>query len=207
MGAIRFLTSNKKKAEDFATFGFEIMEFDKEIPEVLSPDVETVALHKARMTGLTNIAVEDTSLHVEGAGFFGTQIKHVYDEVKDSEEYDGRMALWKIAICMKRDGKFYVASGELEGTLRYPALDYGYHFDRIFAVRSKDGSEKRFEDLSEDEKTEIGPRFVAARKMALAIESGDFSNLKEIDERDVKDWSGGFQEEACSNDRRRKKGL
>lgn len=193
---IYFLTSNKKKAEDFTHFGLGVKEFHTEIAEILSPDVELVVLHKARDTGMNNIVVEDTSLEVEGADFFGTLIKHVYEEVKDDESFNGKKATWKVSICMKKDDNFYISTGVLEGILKYPSLDFGYHFDRIFAVPVEiEGKTtyKQFELISHQEKLEIGPRFQALKKLTDALKSNDYSKLLKIPVSDVNNWTGEYQ--------------
>lgn len=193
-----FLTSNKKKAEDFTHFGLGVKEFHTDIEEVLSPEVETVVLYKAKDTGLNNILVEDTSLEVEGADFYGTQIKHVYDEVKDDESFNGKKAIWRVSICMRKDDFFYISTGVLEGILKYPALDTGYHFDRIFAVETKEGY-RQFELFSHEEKMEIGPRFQAIKKLVHALETNDYSQLRKIAVLDVKEWEGEYQIENNKN--------
>ena len=194
---VYFLTSNKKKAQDFQAFGLGVKEFHTEIPEVLSPDVEVVVLHKARDTQLNNIVVEDTSLEVEGAEFFGTQIKHVYEKVAEDESFHGKKALWKVSLCMKKDDNFYIATGQAHGILMYPALDTGYHFDRIFAVPFK-GHYTQFELLPMEQKVITGARFQALRKLTRALQTHDYSDLKVIAANEVENWNGVYQEENTS---------
>ncbi len=191
---IFFLTSNPKKAQDFSSFGFNVKKFDLEIIEVLSPDVETVALYKSRDTNLNQTLVEDTSLDVEGAAFFGTQIKHVYDDIKHDDSYNGKQAVWRISICYKNDDKYYIATGELKGILKYPMLDHGYHFDRIFAVE-KDGEYNQYELLTPEEKFMYGPRFQAMRKLEHAIKTNDFSDILVVEEKNILNWEGDYQVE------------
>lgn len=197
---IKFLTSNTKKAKDFVDFGLGVQEFNTEIAEVLSPNVETVVLYKAKDTGLNNIVVEDTSLSVEGTDFWGTQIKHVYDEIKENSQFNKHAAIWEVSLCMKKDDFYYIATGKTEGILKYPALDFGYHFDRIFAVYDNTQKEYlQFELLSADEKLEVGPRFKALRKLTNALKMNDFSQLKVIHEKDVPDWEEQYQVEKTTN--------
>lgn len=192
---IKFLTTNPKKAKDFTDFGLGVQSFDKEILEVLSPDVEIVALYKAKDTGLNNIVVEDTALSVEGAGFFGTQIKYIYERIKDDESFNYHKTVWEVSLCMKKDDYFYIATGRTEGVLKYPALDIGYHFDRIFAIKTQDNQYQQFELFSPEEKLEIGPRFKALRLLTQALKNNDYSELKVIHEKDVPKWSGDYQED------------
>lgn len=194
INSVCFLTSNKKKAEDFTRFGLGVKEFSDEIIEVLSPDVETVVLYKAKDAKLNNIVVEDTSLEVEDADFYGTQIKHVYEEVKEDNSFNGKKAIWRVSICMKKDDYFYISTGELDGILKYPALDYGYHFDRIFAVW-KENNFIQFEDFSQEEKMEIGPRYQAIKKLVHALNTNDFSQLRKIHVNEVPEWMGEYQVE------------
>lgn len=197
---IKFLTSNTKKVLDFTNFGLGVQEFTTEISEVLSPNVETVVLYKAKDTKLNNIVVEDTSLSVEGTDFWGTQIKHVYDEIKDNSQFNGNKAIWEVSLCMKKDDNFYIATGRAEGILKYPALDIGYHFDRIFALYDDDKKDYvQFELLSPNTKLDIGPRFQALRLLTQALKTNDFSQLTVINEKDVVDWQGEYQIEKKPN--------
>ncbi len=188
---IHFLTSNAKKAIDFKSFGFSVKEFHTEIPEVQSNDVETVALYKARDTLFNNIVVEDTSLNIDGAPFPGTDIKHVFEEIMHDDSYHGRRASWKICLCMKKDDYFYLSVGETVGELKYPMVD-GYHFEKIFSIDAN-GKRKHFAQLTEQERLEFGPRYIALKKMAEAIHSNDFSNLKKVHINDISNWTGKYQ--------------
>lgn len=192
---IKFLTTNPKKAKDFTDFGLGVQAFDKEILEVLSPDVEIVALYKAKDTQLNNIVVEDTALTVDGAEFFGTQIKYVYESIKDDENFNNHKTVWEVSLCMKKDEHFYIATGRTEGILKYPALDIGYHFDRIFAIKNKHNEYQQFELFSPEEKQIIGPRFKALRLLTQALKNNDYSQLKVIHEKDVPDWKSSYQED------------
>lgn len=194
MDKIYFLTSNQKKAQDFLQFGFGVKEFNQEIIEIKSPDVKEVALYKALDTGLDNIVVEDTSLMVEGAHFWGTDIKHVYEEIQNNSQYDNHRALWQVALCMKKQDKLFISVGDLHGQLKYPALDKGYHFERFFAV-NLNNQLIQFENLTNEQKLNMSPRFKALRKMKKAIESKDYSELIAIEQKKVQPWNGDYQQE------------
>lgn len=189
---IKFLTTNPKKAKDFTDFGLGVQAFEKEIIEVLSPDVEIVVLYKAKDTGLDNIVVEDTALCVEGSDFMGTQIKHVYEQLGD-DKFNGHKTTWEVSLCMKSGEHFYIATGRTEGILKYPALETGYHFDRILAIKNKDNQYQHFELYSPEEKLNIGPRFKALRLLTQALKTEDYSQLKVIHEKDVPNWQGEYQ--------------
>lgn len=191
---IYFLTTNAQKAADAARLGLASKAFELEIPEVLSPNVEEVVLYKAKDTGLDNVIVEDTSLDVEEADFLGTEIKHVYEEIKNNDFYHDRRATWRVSLCFKHNDNYYISTGELNGRLRYPALEYGYHFNRIFTLLHK-GERHYFEDLPEAVKMERGPRFIALKKLTDALNSNDFSSLRQIPAAEVKDWAGEYQVE------------
>lgn len=195
---INFLTTNAKKAKDFQEFGFGVQEFDKEIPEILSQNVELVVLHKAKDTGLNNIVVEDTSLHIEGADFLGTEIKHYFEIIKKNEDFHYKKASWKISLCLKHEDSYYISSGITNGILMYPASPTGYNFETIFAIKDKNNQFKHFENLTNEEKLEKNPRFKALRKLIYAIENNDFQKFKIYKERDIQDWKGLYQEEKNS---------
>jgi inosine/xanthosine triphosphate pyrophosphatase family protein len=189
---INFLTSNKKKASDFQSFGFGVKEFLEEIPEIKSENVLEVALHKAKDTGLNNVVVEDTALYIKGLDFYGTDIKHLYDEIKSNNSYDGYQACWMVCLCMKKDNIYYLASGELNGKLNYPGVTNGYHFENILAVE-KNGSYVPFPSLSKEEQHELSPRYQALKKLAHAIKNEDYTNLIQINANNVKTWHGEYQ--------------
>lgn len=192
-----FITSNQKKARDFTTKGFSTRDFEYEIPEILDNDVEKVVLYKAHDTKPTDIIVEDTSLYVENAPFMGTEIKHVYEVIKDDASYNGRAATWKVSLCLKTNGNYLISTGSLDGILKYPLCDTGYHFDRIFAVN--DGKEyKHFELLTDEEKHVLGPRFQAIQKLVDALDTNDYSKLTVVKESDILPWLGDYQEENIS---------
>lgn len=196
---IAFLTTNPKKAEDFISHGFSVQAFESEIPEVLSENVETVVLYKALDAKLNNIVVEDTSLTVQGAEFFGTQIKHVYEEIKTNTGFHQHHALWQVSLCMRKDDVFYQATGELSGILKYPAAIKGYHFDRIFAINPNPLQERdkndyvHFEMLTQEQKFSMGPRFQAMKKLIHALDNNDFSQLKITHVKDIQPWEGEYQ--------------
>lgn len=191
---IIFLTSNPQKAKDFSHYGFIAKEFNQELLEVLAPDVETVAMYKAKDTGLDGIVVEDTALYVDGAQFLGTEIKHVYDEIKTDSAFNERKAVWKVSLCMKMDDTYYLSTGIKEGKLKYPVCQTGYHFDKIFAVEMN-GVYKHFEELSLEEKMSHGPRFKALKQLKDAIETNNFSKLIVVPGSEVSDWGGEYQVE------------
>lgn len=189
-----FLTSNQKKAEDFKFYGFGVKNFDSEIKEVKCPHTDIIALYKAKDTGMNNIIVEDTGLFVAEAPFCGTEIKYVYENIKDDVRYDGVQATWTVAICVKTETEFLVATGHTQGILRYPGLPDGYHFETIFAV-DDNGVEKRFCELTMDERVKHGPRYKALDKLRHALDTGDFSALMRVSEKNLPTWKGTYQED------------
>lgn len=191
---INFLTSNKKKANDFQAFGFGVQEFSIEVPEIKSDNVLQVAMFKAKDTGLNNIVVEDTALYIEGVDYFGTDIKHVYDEIKNNDSHDGANACWMICLCLKKDDAYYLVSGELNGKLSYPGVTNGYHFENLLAIE-KNGKYVPYPSLSKEEQNQLNPRFKALNKLAQAINNNDYSDLLKISESSVKEWNGEYQVE------------
>lgn len=189
-----FLTSNIKKAEDFKKYGFGVKEFKEEIKEVQCPHSDVISMYKANDTGLNNIMVEDTGLYVEGAPFCGSEIKYVYEHIKDDDSYHGREARWVVAICLKTPTHFYVAQGITDGVLNYPAKDYGYHFERIFAV-DVNGEKKVFSDLTDEERDVYNPRFKALRVLKEALETNDFSRVFTVKKSSLPEWRGSYQED------------
>ncbi len=191
---INFITSNAKKASDFKTFGFGVKEFPIETPEIKDENVETVALHKARDTNLNGIVVEDTALYVEGSHFFGTDIKHVYEEISNNETYEGHKAVWKICLCMKKNGNYYLSIGELEGILKYPKTEEGYHFEKILAVKINN-EYLHYSQLSIKKQQQLSPRFKALHKLSFALKNNNFNSLIQFKEEEILNWQGEYQVE------------
>jgi inosine/xanthosine triphosphate pyrophosphatase family protein len=189
-----FLTSNVKKASDFKKFGFGVKNFDKEIKEIKSPHTDIISLYKAKDTGLTNIIVEDTGLYVEGANFCGSEIKYVYEHIKDDDAYHGSSARWVVAICLKTETEYLVAQGITEGVLSYPASKEGYHFERIFAVNIN-GKNKLFSELNEEERTAHNPRYKALEILKRAVEHENYLNLFRVPVNRIHEWIGEYQED------------
>lgn len=194
MNEYHFLTSNVKKAEDFKKYGFGVQEFKTEIKEVQCPHTNVIAMYKANDTGLNNIMVEDTGLYVEGAPFCGSEIKYVYEHIKDDASYEGSFARWTVAICLKTETDFYVAEGITDGVLQYPASEQGYHFERIFAV-NVDGKKKLFSELTDEERDIHNPRFKALRTLRDALNHGDYSRIFKIEKSHLPEWVGEYQED------------
>ena len=194
-----FITSNQKKAQDFTIKGFSTRAFDYDVPEILDEDVEKVVLYKAHDTLSNDIIVEDTSLYVEDAPFMGTEIKHVYDVIKDDSSYHGRKAIWKVSLCLKTNDTYIISTGTLDGILKYPMCETGYHFDRIFAV-PEDNQFTHFELLTFEQKHILGPRFQAIHKLVEALDTNKYSKLKVIKENQIQPWIASYQEEKTAND-------
>lgn len=189
-----FLTSNAKKASDFKYFGFGVKNFEKEIKEIKCPHTDVIALYKAKDTGLNNIIVEDTGLFVENSPFCGTEIKFVYEHIKNDMTYDGRFADWMVAICLKTETDFLVATGVTRGVLRYPGFEHGYHFESIFAI-DDNNVEKRFCDLTMEERVVFGPRYKALDKLRKALDTNDYSELLRVSDKSLPEWKGTYQED------------
>ncbi len=191
---IKFITSNEKKASDFKLFGFIVQEFQSEVPEIKSNDVETVAVYKAKDSGLNNIVVEDTALYVEGSHFFGTDIKHVCEEIQNDPSHHGFPATWKLSLCLKKDDYFYISTGELVGKLHYPPIEEGYHFEKFFAIETDKGL-VHYPLLDTHTRQEISPRYIALRKLHHAIMTEDFSELKKVHVSEIPEWDSDYQVE------------
>ena len=78
----KFLTTNEQKARDFKNAGFAVENNPNEVSEILSDNVELVALYKAFDTNVENSIVEDTCLNIENSYFLGTQIKDYWQELE-----------------------------------------------------------------------------------------------------------------------------
>lgn len=192
-----FLTSNAQKAVDFTNFGFAVKNFERDIKEIKSRHTDVISIYKAKDTGLSNIIVEDTGLFVKDAPFCGTEIKYLYEHIKNNQTYDGRAANWTVAICVKTENEFLVATGNTVGLLRYPAVSYGYHFESIFALNDGE-KERRFCDLNLEEKIIFSPRYKALKKLVYALDNDDYSEMLRVSCNSLPEWEGKYQSEEIS---------
>jgi inosine/xanthosine triphosphate pyrophosphatase family protein len=200
---LHFLTSNPVKATAFTYWGFNVKEFHVDIPEVSSPLVEEVALHKARDTGLNNIIVEDTALYIKDCEYNGTDIKHVYHELLTNTKYDNHPTKWTVCLCLKTEDHFLIAQSSLHGYMKYPAIEQGYHFEKFFAIHY-DNKLTHFGEIDEKTRFILSPRYKALEILNHAIETNDFSELLIIPNKNVKDWKGEYQIEKPANVKKNK---
>lgn len=187
-----FLTTNATKAKDFGSRGFQVKEFDREIKEVLSPSVQEVVLYKSKETNMPNVIVEDTSLKIEKAHFFGTQIKDYWSQVEFDENFHNRKAVWEVSVCLSTENKYYIATGKTDGILQYPPMENAYHFNKVFSVQYNEEI-KHFGALSSQIREQFSPRIKAIDNLKKALLSEDFSNILVYDKKDIPEWSGLYQ--------------
>ena len=188
-----FLTTNATKTKDFQKHGFTVKAFEKEVKEILSPYVEEVVLHKSKDTDLVNVIVEDTALRIEGADFFGTQIKDYWEHVEFDDSLHMRPTVWEVSVCLATEDKYYVATGRTHGFLVYPVMEDAYHFNKVFSVEHE-GDIRHFGSLTPEDRQVFSPRIKAIEILKHALQNEDFSSLMIINKENVKNWEGAYQE-------------
>ena len=130
----KFLTTNEQKARDFKNAGFAVENNPNEVSEILADNVELVALYKSYDTNVDNSIVEDTCLNIEDSYFLGTQIKDYWQELEKDSSFHMKKATWIVSLCLQHKNNFYISTEKTDGILMYPALEHGYHFNKIFTV-------------------------------------------------------------------------
>jgi non-canonical purine NTP pyrophosphatase (RdgB/HAM1 family) len=167
-----FVTGNPHKlAEARRVTGLAIDSVEMDLPEIQSLNVGPILTAKAEAAWQhvqRPVIVEETSLELAALnGFPGPLVKWMLEAVE--AEGLARTAI-KLGdprakvVCMlfyNDDGKMLGAWGECEGTLVLPARGTrGFGWDPVFVP---DGSSRTFGEMTEDEKTELGPRGKAWR--------------------------------------------
>lgn len=190
---VKFLTSNVVKAKTLKEMGIGVANFDKDIPEIKSIDVQEIATHKANDTGLNNILVEDTAFELVGTDFYETQIKQLFKFIEFEDSLKGQPVVWKVALAWKINENIFVSQANLEGELFYPAVSKGYNFERILRIKH-DGKDYMFPELPEEVLERIHPRVLAAQQLIDAVKNNDYSKLTKVDVKDIV-WDGDYQPE------------
>lgn len=190
---VKFLTSNVVKAKTLKEMGIGVANFDKDIPEIKSIDVQEIATHKANDTGLNNILVEDTAFELVGTDFYETQIKQLFKFIEFEDSLKGQPVVWKVALAWKINENIFVSQANLEGELFYPAVSNGYNFERILRIKH-DGKDYMFPELPEEVLERIHPRVLAAQQLIDAVKNNDYSKLTKVDVKDIV-WDGDYQPE------------
>lgn len=105
MSAFKLVTSNEHKLREFQRMGLSDISIEKgrDLREVASPDIATVALYKSLEAGPGTI-IEDTAFNLlrPQAGWIGTDIKWNLDNIK---KYDREKAVWTVCLA-KNDGTY-----------------------------------------------------------------------------------------------------
>ncbi|MBN2142817.1 RdgB/HAM1 family non-canonical purine NTP pyrophosphatase [Candidatus Woesearchaeota archaeon] len=183
---IYFVTGNINKLEEIKKIlsDFDLEQIDLDLPE-LQGEPEDIAMEKARIacerTGKT-VFVDDTCLVFEAwNGLPGPYVKHFLDKLgvpglyKMLEPYDNKRAYAQATIGYCAPGKEPLAFiGRVDGSIVPPAGESGFRFDKIF---KPDGHDRRFSEMTMEEKNEISHR----RRSAEAFKEWLEGNRKDND--------------------------
>jgi non-canonical purine NTP pyrophosphatase (RdgB/HAM1 family) len=176
-----FVTGNPHKlAEARRVTGMKLEAFEMELPEIQSLDVGPILDAKAeaawRQVGRP-VVVEETSLELEALhGFPGPLVKWMLEAIgpegiaQTALKLDDPRA--KVVCLLRYRGQGgpptepgragFLARGECTGRLVLPARGtHGFGWDPVF---QPDGHFRTFGEMSDAEKTEIGPRGRAWRR-------------------------------------------
>lgn len=206
MNNVYFLTNNTTKAEHFKSFGLSVKPFNEEIKEILSNNVEQVALYKSLDANINNSVVEDTALYLKGHNFYGTQIKYAYDYLSTAIEFHDHEAFWEVCLAYKHDDVIDLFKARLNGVLKYPACNKGYHFENIFCVQYN-GEYINFHNLPIQLQNNFSPREHALKlfynnvfnkennKEKIETNKLISTKIKTIKIKDILEWKGAYQDD------------
>lgn len=169
---VLFITTNRNKVEEAkAVLGMDVVQVDKEYPEIQGSSEEVVLFAMDILREGEPFIVEDTSLHIEALGGFpGPFASYVQKTIGNTgvlklmEGVQNRAAFFETCIGLKHDGK-KIFKGRCYGSVALePRGSCGFGFDPIFIP---EGEERTFAEMSLQEKSRISHRakaFIALRE-------------------------------------------
>lgn len=176
---VYFVTGNEMKAREVARIMPGIERISLDLPEIQSLDPQEVIKEKLseahRLEPDKILVVEDVTYSVKGLGELpGTLVKWFVTSVGPAGIYemvgskDPETIVCANLGLVKPSGEMMFFTGEIKGKTVSPAGGEGFHFDSIFMP---DGHEKRFAEMTREEKDAISHRFKAWQKLAREFNS------------------------------------
>jgi XTP/dITP diphosphohydrolase len=173
---VLFITTNKNKVEEAkAVLGMDVVQVDKEYPEIQGSSEEVVLFAMDILREGEPFIVEDTSLHIEAlSGFPGPFASYVQKTIGNTgvlklmEGVHNRAAFFETCIGLSYNGK-KIFKGRCYGSIALePRGISGFGFDPVFIP---EGDERTFAEMSLHEKNLMSHRAVAFRALREHLEN------------------------------------
>jgi inosine/xanthosine triphosphate pyrophosphatase family protein len=181
---IKLVTSNKFKLTEYNRFGLNLeIQEGLDLKEVDGTS-EEVVIYKAIEAGENNL-VEDTILMINGA-----EVVDIRNKIDDLADIKDSYVVWIVSLAVLQNGKVYIATAMVKGTLKQPAIApvNSFGFDPYFyPANTEDG-------LSLHQLELIGKKdSYSARKRAINYFLNKGDGFYSLDQKDIKEWTGDYQ--------------
>lgn len=178
--SLTFISGNRNKIAEYASYGFAPATRDIDLREVKS-EHRTVAVRKAEAAGPMTL-IEDTALDVEGAEV-GVNVRWMLDRLPD---YIGRRAITRVILATNDGITIRTYEARCEGRLVNCAGAAGFGYDPIFAPDGFGGLTMAQLD-DEGRKGEASARAKALRAMLADDADSTFKTAS------LAPWKGAWQ--------------
>lgn len=194
MEQYKLVSSNEHKLREFHRMGLNDIEIEKgrDLPEVASPDISTVALYKSLEAGPGTI-IEDTAFNLvmPREDWVGTEIKWNLEDVR---KFNREKAVW--TVCLAKNNGEYITlyRGHVFGYIvEKEGAEEGFGFDSFFIPYDQYG----FATLHELEV--LGRKdLYSARARAVELMKKDVEFSENVSFHPIKmipAWTGTYQNE------------
>jgi inosine triphosphate pyrophosphatase len=175
---IYFVTGNEKKANEAAQIVPEVDRINLDLPEIQSLNPEDVLraklLEAHKQIPDKTLVVEDVTYSISGMGGLpGTLIKWFIESIGSTgvnelaKHGDTKTVVAANIGLVKPSGEMIFVKGEVSGNTVEPDMNGdGFFFDNIFMP---DGSDKRYSEMTEQEKNSISHRSLAWKELKKKI--------------------------------------
>jgi len=173
---VLFITTNKNKVEEAkAVLGIDMVQVDKEYPEIQGSSEEVVLFALDFLKEKEPFIVEDTSLYIEALeGFPGPFASYVQKTIgnkgvlKLMEGVENRKAFFETCVGLGHGSK-RVFKGRCNGSIALePRGISGFGFDPVFIP---EGDERTFAEMNLLEKNLVSHRAAAFRALKEHLEN------------------------------------
>lgn len=168
---MKFVTANPNKLIEFQTAIPNLEKLDIDLAEIQDKDPKKVTEHKLN-EGANLIEgdffCEDTSLELESMNGYpgpfikwfakGLEYQHFYDICKSKNNFN---VTARTIIGLRHNNQNHFLEGSVKGTI-VPPKGEAFGFDVIF---KPEGSDKRFSEMTREEKLAVSHRGNAIRKL------------------------------------------
>jgi len=172
-----FVTGNEMKAREVARIMPDIERISLDLPEIQSLDPQEVLKEKLleahKLEPNKTLVVEDVTYSIKGMGGLpGTLIKWFVESLGPSGifdllgEKDSTTSVCANLGIINPSGEMSFFVGEVKGITVTPGAGEGFHFDNIFMP---DGQDKRYSEMTRDEKDAISHRGIAWQKLSKSF--------------------------------------